>query len=62
MSVELEVKTDYDIGGSSTYTDTRETPTELSEVPEVEIQKYGTGKPKRIVIRAKISHGNEDQD
>jgi len=27
--------------------------------PDVEVEKYGTGKPKRIVIRAKITHGNK---
>jgi len=62
MSVEFEVKTDYDIGGSSTSTDTVPTAPELSGSPEVEIHKYGTGKPKRIIVRAKISHGKENQD
>ena len=27
---------------------------------KVETERYGTGKPRRIVIRAKIDHGNTD--
>jgi hypothetical protein len=59
MPDDLEIKTDYDVGGSSTSI---VTPTEAIATPEVEIHKYGIGKPTRVVIRAKISHETNDQN
>jgi hypothetical protein len=57
-----EIKNDYDTGGSSTTSDTPQTlePVVDAVVHEIEVQKYGTGKPKRLVIRAKITHGRQD--
>lgn len=32
---------------------------EEKEAIKVETEKYGTGKPKRTIIRAKITHGKD---
>ena len=58
MSDESNVKTDYDTGGTSTTVDSPAAPPQL---PDIEPAKYGTGKPTRVIIRAKITHGSEDQ-
>jgi hypothetical protein len=58
MSVETAIKTDYDTGGSST---TGAAPVEKVQQPSIEPSKYGTGKPKRVVIRAKVTHGGENK-
>lgn len=58
MSSEFNVKTDYDTGASST---TVAAHVELIQQPAIEQEKYGTGKPKRVVIRAKVTHDNESQ-
>jgi hypothetical protein len=57
MRNETEVKTDYDTGASST---TGPAPVEYAEGPTIETGKYGTGKPTRVVIRAKVTHGGEN--
>lgn len=49
-----EVSTDYDKGSSTA-------PTEIPPIAEAdeiatELERYGTGKPKRVTIRAKITH------
>jgi len=82
MSNEINVKTDYDAGTSSTTTDvsgilSERTPGQpgkggLSSIsmdvhvdtirePFPKLEKYGTGKPKRIIIRANIAHDSKNQ-
>lgn len=58
MAAGSEVKTDYDVGGSSTAIEVPEEPT---QTPEIEPGKYGTGKPRRVIIRAKITHGSDNE-
>lgn len=29
------------------------------EIDRIEVDKYGLGKPKRVIIRARIIHGNK---
>ena len=52
-----EITTDYDKGGSSTSAEKPrpEKPLELSE----EVRRYGTGKPRRVIIRARVAHGSD---
>ena len=56
MSGTNEVPTEYADSESSTTTQAPEPSVEL----DVEVEKYGTGKPRRTLIRARIAHGNED--
>ena len=58
MPGETEVKSDYDAGGSTTTGAAHVVP---AQEPTIEPAKYGTGKPKRVVIRARVTHGTENQ-
>jgi hypothetical protein len=58
MTSESDVKTDYDTGASSTTVTALE---EQVQHPVIEKERYGTGKPKRVVIRAKVTHDDKSQ-
>ena len=58
MTSESGVKTDYDTGASSTTAPALE---EQIQHPAIEQERYGTGKPKRVVIRAKVTHDDKNQ-
>ena len=50
-----EVDSDY-ISSSTTTAGEKPAP---PAPPEIEMEKYGTGKPVRKVVRAKITHGSQ---
>lgn len=55
QSKEIQIETDYIKEGSTTAAE----PSMPPDPHEIEVEKYGDGKPKRIVIRARITHGNK---
>ena len=55
-SKRIQIETDYIEEESTTAAE----PSMPPDPQEVEVEKYGDGKPKRIVIRARITHGNKD--
>lgn len=56
---EMHIESDYADDSNETRTVRSGSP---SDEFEIEMQKYGTGKPTRRVIRARMAHGDEDQD
>lgn len=50
-----EVKSDYTRTETATSAGSRPTP---EPPPRVEIEKYGSGKPRRVVIRARITRAD----